>query len=86
MFIGPDLHSPLDILLMQGVPTLDDQRKQDLTGLRTGANQPNDLPVDIVCNFFSAQDLDKIHCLVWLPPANGEFLVESIRYLPDLAA
>jgi hypothetical protein len=72
MFIGPDLHSPLDILPMQNMPTLDDLKKQDIAGLRTEAHQPNDLPVDTVLNFFGAQDLDKIHFLVWLPPANGE--------------
>jgi hypothetical protein len=72
MFIGPDLHSPLDILPMQCMPTLDDLKKQDLASLRTKANQLNDLPVDAVRDFFSAQDLDKIHFLVWLPPANGE--------------
>jgi hypothetical protein len=73
MFIGPDLHSPLDILPMQNMPTLDDLKKQDLAILRTEASQPNDLPVDAVCDFFSAQDWDKIHFLVWLPPATGEF-------------
>jgi hypothetical protein len=73
MFIGPDLHSPLQILPMQNMPTLDDLKKKDLAILRIEANQPNDLPVDAVCDFFSAQDLDKIHFLVWLPPANGEY-------------
>jgi hypothetical protein len=73
MFISPDLHSPLDILPMQNMLTLDDLKQQDFAVLRTEASQPNDLPVDAVGNFFSAQDLDKIHFLVWLPPANGEF-------------
>jgi len=72
MFIGPDLHCPLDILPMQSMPTLDDLKKQDLAILRIEANQPNNLPVSAVCDFFSVQDLDRIHFLVWLPPANGE--------------
>jgi hypothetical protein len=73
MFIGPDLHSLLDILPMQNMPTLDDLKKKDLTVLCTEASQPNDLPVNAVCDFFNAQNLDKIHFLVWLPPATGEF-------------
>lgn len=72
MFIGPNLGSPLDILPMQSMPTLDDLREQDLAVLRTEAPQPKDLPVDAVCDFFRARDLDKVHFLVWLPPANGE--------------
>jgi hypothetical protein len=73
-FIGPDLHSSLDILPMQDMPTLDDLKKQDLTILHTKAYQPNNLPVTAVHNFFSTQDLDKIHFLVWLPLASGEFI------------
>jgi hypothetical protein len=73
MFIGNNFTSPLEILPMQTMPTLDELKKQDLTALRTMANQQNDLPSDTVSDFFSAQGLDKIHFLVWLPPQDREF-------------
>lgn len=72
MFIGPDLHSPLDILPMEDTPTQDDLKKRDLAALRKKAYRGSDLPVERVCDFFSVQHPGKIHFLVWLPPANGE--------------
>ena len=81
MYIGANLHSPLDILPMQAMPTLDDLKKQDLSALRTMAHQQKDLPSDIVSDFFSAQDLDKIHFLVWLPPADRE-CCDQIHLIP----
>jgi hypothetical protein len=74
MFIGPGLDSPLDILPMQNMPTLDDLKKKDLTVLRNNAIPLHNLPDNIVSHFFTAQDLDKIHFLVWLPSENrGSF-------------
>jgi hypothetical protein len=88
MFIGCSLHSPLDILPMQNMPTLDDLKQQDLTVLRNNAVPLHNLPENIVSLFFTAQDLDKIHFLVWLPSGNGESFgkIYSRQYLPDLAA
>jgi hypothetical protein len=71
MFIGPNLHLPLYILPMQNM-TLDDLENQDLTLLRTSAMPSHRLTGAIVSEYFGAQDSEKIHFLVWLPPVKGE--------------
>jgi hypothetical protein len=88
MFIGCGLHSPLYILPMQNMLTLDDLKQQDLTVLRNDAMPLHNLPRNTVSLFFSAQDLDRIHFLVWLPSENGKFFgkIYSGQYLPDPTA
>ena len=73
LFIGANFHSPLDILPLQAMPTLDDLKKQDLSALRAIAQQQKNLTRDMVSDFFSEQGSDKIHVLVWLPPADREY-------------
>ena len=73
MFIGINFTSPLEVLPMQTTLTLDELKKQDLTVLCTMAKQTNNLPSDIVSDFFSVQGSDRIHFFVWLLPQDHEF-------------
>jgi hypothetical protein len=56
------------------MPTLDELKEQNLADLHKMAQQPSNRPTNEVSEFFSLQDLDGIHFLVWLPPANCELL------------
>lgn len=75
-FIGPGYghHSPIFILPMKNTPTVDDIRREDHAVLRNNAMLLSQLPLDIVSDYFRAQDFDSIHFLVWLPPENSESL------------
>ena len=55
------------------MPTLDELKKQDLSALHTIAQQQKNLTRDIVSIYFGEQGSDKIHVLVWLPPAAHQY-------------
>ena len=61
----------LEILPLRERPSLKEVQTMDLAPLHEQAQISWDLPQ--ASEFFSLQNLDVAHFLVWLPPNNGEF-------------
>ena len=74
MHLGKNYQSPLEILPLRMVPTLEHLKGQDLAELRKDAQKPDGLPEIPVGQFWGSQVSGGVHFLVWLPPKNGEFL------------
>jgi hypothetical protein len=68
------MKSPLEILPLKTVPTLEYLKGQDLAELRKGARKPDGLAEIPVGEFFGPQVSGGVHFLVWLPPRDREFL------------
>jgi hypothetical protein len=72
--LGKHYQSPLEILPLKMVPTLEYLKGQDLAELRKDARKPDGLPGIPVGEFFGPQVSRGVHFLVWLPPRDREFL------------
>jgi hypothetical protein len=78
--IGEFFQSDLAILPLPTTPTMTELRKQNLADLRAKAYQdPANLPYSTFAEFFNrfyvqGQQDPCVHCLVWLPPKDREFL------------
>jgi hypothetical protein len=73
-FISRSLNSGLEILPLPQTPTLSELKQRKMADLHDMAHLPKDLPKNKASEFFTQQDSGGVHFLVWLPPAEREFL------------